>query len=101
MAFNLGKVPGDVDQLGQGGLRVLILLGGVGFGTLDIDPQGSALGAGAGQAIDDACAALKQQADALSSAAAAVYRVGVAEIIALFKWVIAEALPDQAAGARA
>ena len=78
---DLGEVARDRDQVGQGGLRVLAVLGGVGLEALDIDPQGGAGGAGAGQAVDDARAVREQDADALVLADRAVDRVGVGEVV--------------------
>ncbi len=64
------------DQVGQGDLRIQIMFGRIGFETLDIDPQGGALGAGSRQPIDDARAVGEQDADALTGADRSIHRVG-------------------------
>ena len=64
----------------------------VGF---QIDAQGRAFCAGAGQAVDDARAVGEDDADALACADRAIDRVGVAEVVAEIHGVTAEGLAGQ------
>ena len=72
---------GRDDQVGERRLRLQAVPGRVGFVALDIDAQGRARGAGAGQAEDDARAAFEQDADALVAAHRLVDRVVIGEIV--------------------
>src|SRR5215217_1877789 len=50
---DLGQVASDAADVGQRLLRVPALAGGVGFVALDVDAQGGAGRAGAGEAVND------------------------------------------------
>lgn len=88
-----GQFIGDRDQIGQGCLRVLFMLGRLRFIGLDINAQGGARRARAGEAEHDARAVVEDDADALAGADAVVDRVGIAEIVAVGDAALSSCLP--------
>ena len=88
--LQLGQAERDVDERRQRNLRVDVLLRDVGLILLNVQADGGAAAAGAGQAEDDAAAVGEHEAQALLGRHGAVNGVRVLEVVGEVERVRAE-----------
>jgi len=85
--LNLGDLVGEGNQLGQGGLGVLVVLGHIGFVAFYVEPQGGPRGARARQAEDDPGSIGEANPHPLLGRHAAIDGVGVGEVVGVIDGV--------------
>src|SRR3569832_1812513 len=88
---DLGYALGELDELGERRLRLLMMLRAVAHVAFDIDPQRRALSACAREAEDDARTVFDLLAQALAASHAVIFGVGVAEVVRFGDGMVAEA----------
>src|SRR5882724_13041283 len=94
--LDFGERARQTDQWRQRRLRLEPVFGGIGFVALDVDTQGGAGGAGAGESIDDTGAIREQDAQALSACARTVDGIQIGEVVGAADGGTAEARADEA-----
>ena len=76
-------------------MRILIKFASRWHIALEVEPEGGALGAGAGEAEDNAAAVIQQDPQALAAGQGAIHRIAVAEVIGRADAAAGEVLAHQ------